>query len=63
MVTAMSVSATSNGPVDTFDAVLRKAGAVFAPHHGRSAAANYGSAARESWPCVSARLAYSTAPS
>jgi glycine cleavage system aminomethyltransferase T len=36
------------------DAVVRQAGAVFAPHQGRSVAVNYGSAAGELAACVSA---------
>jgi glycine cleavage system aminomethyltransferase T len=46
--------ATSDGAVDSFDAILRKAGAVFASQHGRSVAVNYGSAAGELAVCVSA---------
>ena len=50
----MSVFVTSKGAVDPFDAILRKAGAVFASHHGRPVAVNFGSAAGELAVCVSA---------
>ncbi len=50
----MTVFATSDGATDSFNAILRKAGAVFASHHGRSVAVNYGSAAGELAVCVSA---------
>jgi glycine cleavage system aminomethyltransferase T len=50
----MSVFVPSTGAVDPFDAILRKAGAVFASHHGRSVAINFGSAAGELAVCVSA---------
>lgn len=51
---AVSVFAASKGATDPFDAILRRAGAVFASHHGRSVAVNYGSAAGELAVCVSA---------
>lgn len=50
----MTVIATSKDASDPFDAILRKAGAVFASHHGQPVALNYGSAAAELAVCVSA---------
>jgi glycine cleavage system aminomethyltransferase T len=50
----VSVLISSQEPTDPFDAILRKAGAVFATHHGRTIAVNYGSAAGELAVCVSA---------
>lgn len=50
----MSAVTGSEGATDPFDAILRRAGAVFASHNGRSVAVNYGSAAGELAVCVSA---------
>jgi glycine cleavage system aminomethyltransferase T len=50
----VSVLTTSQGAVDPFTAILSKAGAVFAPHHGRTVAVNFGSSAGELSVCVSA---------
>jgi glycine cleavage system aminomethyltransferase T len=50
----VSALITSQGAADPFNAILRRAGAVFASHHGRSVAVNYGSAAGELAVCVSA---------
>jgi glycine cleavage system aminomethyltransferase T len=50
----VTVFAASDGATDSFHAILRKAGAVFTSHHGRSVAVNYGSAAGELAVCVSA---------
>jgi glycine cleavage system aminomethyltransferase T len=50
----MSALVTPHEPSDPFNAILRQAGAVFASHHGRTVAVNYGSAAGELAVCVSA---------
>ena len=50
----MSILAPAEGGSSSLEVVLRKAGAVFANHEGRSAAIHYGSAAGELAVCVSA---------
>jgi glycine cleavage system aminomethyltransferase T len=50
----VSILAPAEGGSSSLEVVLRKAGAVFATHKGRSAAIHYGSAAGELAVCVSA---------
>jgi glycine cleavage system aminomethyltransferase T len=50
----VSILAPAEGGSSSLEVALRKAGAVFATHEGRSAAIHYGSAAGELAVCVSA---------
>ncbi len=50
----VSVSTSDSPSSGAFDEVLRRAGAVFAGHNGRTVAVNYGSAAGELAVCVRA---------
>lgn len=50
----MTAIVVSHGAIDPFDAVLRKAGAVFTNHDGHPVPVSYGSAAAELAVCVAA---------